>query len=195
MLIQRLKIVTITAALTLAIGAIVALQLPAQSHAAAACTRLASSSGNDSAAGMPPRPGAPSPSCSRACNRATSPVRGRADVRLGELPALAHDRQRHPAVGTGTPATLIGLFVVSGAGSTVTGLNLDGQTTSRSPATPPRLRARPGWFIAGNNVSIIGNNISKLGTRRQSASRSASAGSRAVLIHSATGIHGCGSCR
>ena len=160
MLIQRFKIVTITAALTLAIGAIAALQLPAKSQAAAACTRLASSSGNDAAAGTPAAPW-------RTVTKLLS------SLQSGDVACLAAGQtfgsanaQLSLTTGNvtlqsapGSPATLIGLFSVSGTGSTVTGLNLDGHNNFPVAGNPATAQGQAGLFIAGNNVSIIGNNI------------------------------------
>ena len=160
MLIQRFKLVAVTAAATLALGAIVALHLPAQSHAAAACTRLASSSGNDSAAGTPAAPW-------RTITKLLS------SLQPGDVACLAAGQTFGSAnsqlslttanvtlqSAPGTPATLIGLFVVSGTGSTVTGLNLDGHNNFPVPGNPATAQGQAGLFIAGNNVSIIGNNI------------------------------------
>ena len=57
-------------------------------------------------------------------------------------------------------ATLIGLFVVSGTGAVVSGLNLDGHNNFPVAGNPATAQGQAGLFIAGNNVSILGNNIS-----------------------------------
>ena len=164
MVIRRFKLVSLAALATLgAAGVFTAMHLSA-SHAAssaAACTRLASSSGSDSAAGTPAAPW-------RTLAKLTS------SLQPGDVGCLAAGQTfGSPGVqnslapsgvtlqsAPGTPATIVGLFAISGDNDTVTGLTLDGHNTLVVDGNPATAEGQAGVFIAGDNDTVRGNDIS-----------------------------------
>ncbi len=158
-----------------------------------ACTRLASSSGNDSAAGTPAAPW-------RTEEKLISSLQP-GDVgcfaagqtfgsvsREFDLMASNTTVQSQPG---GPPATLVGQFVIVGSRNLVQNLNLDGHNTLVVPGNPATAQGQAGLFIIGDDNVVRGNNVSnghtaiciEVGTPSRRSLRAVLDGNR---------VHGCG---
>jgi hypothetical protein len=160
MLIKRFKFALAAGTVMLVGGGVAVSQLPA-SGASVACTRLASSSGDDSAAGTPAAPwrtegkmiSSLQPGevgCFAAGQSFGSPSQ--------EFDLLAADVTIQSAPGT--PATLVGLLVIGGARDIAQGLTLDGHNTLTIPGNPATAQGQAGLFMTGDDVVVRNNNIS-----------------------------------
>jgi parallel beta-helix repeat protein len=164
MRIRQYKTVLAGAVATLAFGLFAVMQFTDSQAASSAvtCTRLASSSGSDSAAGTPSAPW-------RTATKLLSSLQagdvgcfaggqtfGSADV---EDMVAASDVTITSAPG-GTPATLVGLLYLQGSRITVTGLRLDGHNSFSEASNGASVQGQAGIFVVGDDLRIVGNDIS-----------------------------------
>jgi parallel beta-helix repeat protein len=154
-------LVAVLAGLTLGGAADTQLPFSGAASSAAACTRLASSSGSDTAAGTP---GAPYRTAAKLL----------ASLQPGDVGCLAAG-QTFSSASTedqlntsnvtltsspgGSPAVLLGLLYIGGSNVTVTGLSLNGHNTFTEANNPASVEGQAGVFVVGNNVSVTGNDI------------------------------------
>jgi parallel beta-helix repeat protein len=164
MLIRQYRSVLAVGVATLALGLFAVMQLSASqtASAASACTRLASSSGSDSAAGTPAAPWRTATKLLSSLQAgdvgcfAAGQTFGSASV---EDMVAASDVTITSAPG-GTPATLVGLLYLQGSRITVTGLRLDGHNSFSEASNPASVQGQAGIFVVGDDLKVVGNDIS-----------------------------------
>ena len=164
MRIGQYRSVLAVAVATLALGLLAVMQLGKSeaASAASACTRLASSSGSDSAAGTPAAPWRTATKLLSSLQPgdvgcfAAGQTFGSASV---EDMVAASDVTITSAPG-GTPATLVGLLYLQGSRITVTGLRLDGHNSFSEASNPASVQGQAGIFVVGDDLKIVGNDIS-----------------------------------
>jgi parallel beta-helix repeat protein len=163
MVLRHLKTILVAALAGLTLGGAADSRLPFSRAAstAATCTRLASSSGNDSAAGTPAAP----------WRTATKLLAGLQPGDVGCLAAgqtfssASTEDQLNTSNVTltsgpgGPPATLLGLLYIGGSNVTVTGLSLNGHNTFVEASNPASVDGQAGVFVVGDNVTVTGNDI------------------------------------